>query len=476
MKRLLIAAAAVLGALGIACYQDDALQPLQIAPTRVLLTDAPFPFDSVSSVNVFVKRIEASPIDTAPADAAAGTATWVEIAAPERVFDLLTLQQGATAFLGESPLDAGSYTAIRMTIDVDASSITYSDGSPAVIVWPSPGQGELVLYAWVEQPLAVSGTGAEIVIDFDVGRSFLYRLFGNRDFVFETRLRAVNVAATGAIEGSVTRGDGAAPQPVQNANVTVYDAESFSPVLVATGRTDAQGHYKIAFLRAGSYLVTFEQPDIPALAPIMVPIVSVSAGAVTPLSAVLELAGDGGAFLQVSGPSSVGVGGAIVLRAAVGDSNGNPIANPTISWFSRDSSIALLIDSSYADTVQFVLGLREGATWIVATSGTPFVADSVFIQVVSQSNPNPVFSVTVTPPSLNLTVGDSTFLEAVLRDSVGNVLTDRPISWFPADSSGVVDLVGNVGPTAVLKARLSGTTVISAVSEGKTGSAIVTVQ
>jgi len=474
MKRLWIAAAAALGAIGVACYQDDTLHSPPISPTKVLLTDDPFPFDSVASVNIHVTRIEASPIDTAPADRAAGRQTWVEIAAPNRVFDLLTLQHGATAFLGEGPLDAGRYMAIRMAIDVDASSISYSDGSPAVIVWPPPGHGELVLYAWVEAPLGVSGTGAEIVVDFDVGRSFPYRLYGNRDFVFQTWLRAVNVAATGAIEGTVTRGDGAAPQPVQNANVTVYDGQTFSPYVVASGRTDVHGHYKIAFLRAGSYLVTFEQPDIPALGPIMVPNVPVSVGGVTPLSAVLQLAGAGGEFLRVSGPSSVGVGGTIVLRAAVGDPNGDPIPDPTISWFSRDSSIALLLDSSYADTLQFVQGLREGNTWIVAQSGA--LADSALIEVLAQANENPVASVTVTPPSLTLVVGDSTLLHAELRDAAGNVLTNRPISWFLADSSGVVDLLVTAGSTAVLKARHSGSTTINAVSEGKSGSATVTVQ
>ena len=466
MKRLLIAAAAALGAIGVACYQDDILDSLQIAPTRVLLTDAPFPFDSVSSVNIYVTRIEASAqFDTI------GAASWVEIAAPHRTFDLLTLQQGTTAFVGQGTINAGQYAAIRMTIDVDKSSIKYLDGSDAVVHWP--GQGEITLYALVEEPLAVSPTGTEIVIDFDVGRSFLYRLFGNRDFVFQTWLRAVNVAATGAIEGNVTRGDGAVPQPVQNANVTVYDGASFSPYVVATGRTDAEGHYKIAFLRAGSYFVTFEEPDIPALTPIMVPIVTVTAGAVTPLSAVLQLAGAGGEFLRVSGPSSVGVGGTIVLRAAVGDS-GAPLPSPTISWFSRDTSIAMLLDSSYGDTLQFVLGRQEGSVWIVAQSGA--LSDSAWIQVLAQSSGNPVASVTVTPPSLTLVVGDSTFLHAELRDSAGNVLINRPISWFPADSSGVVDLLVTVGPTAVLKARLSGSTIIRAVSEGKTGSAIVTVQ
>jgi uncharacterized protein YjdB len=467
MRRWLIAAAAALGAIGVACYQDDVLHPASIASTKVLLTDDPFPFDSVSSVTIYVTRIEASArFDTI------GAASWVEIAAPKKAFDLLTLQQGTTAFVGEGTIDAGEYAAIRMTIDVDKSSLKYLDGSDAVVHWP--GQGEITLYALVEEPLAVSPAGTEIVIDFDVGRSFLYRLFGSRDFVFQTWLRAVNVAATGAIEGTVTRGDGAAPQPVQNANITVYDGESFSPYVVATGRTDAQGHYKIAFLRAGAYFVTFEQPDIPALAPIMVPVVSVSAGAVTPLSAELQLAGAGGEFLRVSGPPSVGVGGTIVLRAAVGDSNGNPLPSPTINWFSRDTAIALLLDSSYADTLQFVLGRREGSVWIVAQSGA--LLDSAWIQVVAQSSGNPVASVAVSPPSLNLVVGDSTFLHAELRDSAGNIITNRTISWFPADSSGVVDLLVTVGPTAVLKARLSGSTTIRAVSEGKTGSAIVAVQ
>ncbi|MGH7537226.1 MAG: hypothetical protein ACREMF_01210, partial [Gemmatimonadales bacterium] len=87
-----------------------------------------------------------------------------------------------------------------------------------------------------------------------------------------------------------------------------------------------------------------------------------------------------------------------------------------------------------------------------------------------------VATVIVTPASLTLAVGDSTFLSAVLRNSVGDVLTNRQISWSQSDSSGVVDLLVTVGPTAVLKARQSGSTTIRAVSEGKTGSATVTVQ
>jgi Domain of unknown function (DUF4382)/Carboxypeptidase regulatory-like domain len=474
MNRPFAAACAVLGAMVIACYQDDVLRPAGVAPTRVLLTDDPFPFDSVASVNVFVTRIEAnSQFDTT------GAGDWVEIAAPDASFDLLTLQQGATAFVGEGTLDAGRYAAIRMTIDVDQSSIKYLDGSDAVVRWPYPGQGEIPLYAQVEQPLAISSTGSEIVIDFDIGRSFLYKPFGTREFVLVPRLRAVNSIATGAIAGVITAPDTGAVQtaPVRNANITAYWGYAGSLAsgdVAATGRTDAQGQYKIAFLGAGTYTVRVEQPDMPWLGAVTTPDVAVAAGATTPLSIELPPAGAGGTFLHITGQTNVYVGGTIVLRAAVGDSTGAPVPNPTISWFSRDSLTAITLDSSYADTLTFVLGVREGSTWIVATSGN--LADSLPIQVISPPSPNPVASVTVTPPSLSLLVGDSTFLQATLRDSAGNALSNRPISWYPADSSGIVDLLLSIGPTAVLKARHAGSTIIRAVSEGKTGSATVTVQ
>ncbi len=471
MKRLL-AALAVAGAIGIACYQDDALHPSAIAPTKVFLTDAPFPFDSVGSVNLYVSRIEASSqVDTS------GAGNWVEVAAPQKVFDLLTLQQGTTAFVGQSILDAGAYAAIRMTIDVDKSSIKYPDGSGAVVHWPGSGQGEITIYALVEEPLAVAATGAEIVIDFDVGRSFLYRLFGVKEFHMVPVLRAVNSAATGTIEGTVTAtANQGPPYAVANANVTVYggdpNALSGSWYVVATGHTNGQGHYKVGFLLAGAYIVRIEQPIIPALAAVTMPNVFVTVGNVTSLNVQLPRAGAG---LHITGTTTVGVGGTTLLHAALSDSIGNAVST-VITWVSRDSSIASPVDSAVGDTLgqtKLVLGVQKGSAWIVATSGA--LADSVLIEVVSQPNLNQVASVTVSPPTLDLVVGDSTFLVAELRDSVGNVLANRQISWFAADSSGVVDLLLAIGPTAVLKARHVGSTVIRALSEGKSGSATVTV-
>src|SRR5947209_13427246 len=61
-KRLIhsvLAAVALVGLGG--CYQDDSSGPPRGRPlVRVSLTDAPFPYDSVTSVNIYVVRIEAS--------------------------------------------------------------------------------------------------------------------------------------------------------------------------------------------------------------------------------------------------------------------------------------------------------------------------------------------------------------------------------------------------------------------------------
>lgn len=478
MKHLAAVLPVLLGALSAACYQDDTLHPGLIAPTKVLITDDPFPFDTVGSVSIYVSRIEASTgFDTT------GTAgTWVTIANPNQAFDLLTLQQGVTAKVGEGTIGAGRYAAIRMTIDVDRSSIKYLDGTSAVVRWPYPGTGAVPLYAIVEEPLAVSAVGSNIVIDFDVGRSFLYNLTGNNDFVMLASLRAVDSAVTGSIAGVVTAPDlEGNPVPVKNANVTVYGGDpsrpSFSWYVEATGRTDAAGHYTVAFLPDGKWIVRVEQPRLPGLDPVTIPNVLVTAGGTATLPVFLPRAGAGGTFIRISGPDTVAYGGTIVLLAAVGDANGIPVASPQVTWLSRDTTIAAVLqDSGFtADSLSraTVLGRGVGRAWIVASSGA--LRDSVPIDVVNVAPQNPVATIVLTPPSATLGVGDSTYFSAQLKDSNGNDLTNRQISWLLTDSTGVADLVWASGATALVYGRHAGTTHIRAVSESKFKDATITV-
>src|SRR5256885_983676 len=141
------------------------------------------------------------------------------------------------------------------------------------------------------KPLALSARaaaapgGAVIVIDFDVGRSFLYDYFGTREFTVLPWLRAVNSAATGTLAGTVTTDSGGRAQPVKNANITVCGSPACDPpnaYVVATGRSDDAGRYTVGFLRAGAYTVRVEQPDYPSLGPAIIPNVHIAAGATPP--------------------------------------------------------------------------------------------------------------------------------------------------------------------------------------------------
>ena len=69
---------------------------------------------------------------------------------------------------------------------------------------------------------------------------------------------------------------------------------------------------------------------------------------------------------------------------------------------------------------------------------------------------------------------DTSFsFQAQLRDSAGNSLSDRPVSWFSTDTS--VFIVHGYGLSSGIQPRAAGTAFVRATSEGKTGQAKVTV-
>jgi len=447
------------------CYQDDttANSPQGLRPRiTVLLTDAPFPYDSLGSVNVYVVRIEANAEEDT-----SETGNWVLVTEPGKSFDLLALQQGATALLGAGELPAGQYHSIRMTIDTNRSSIIWNSAGEAPVNW----HAQSALYTFVDYPASGSAQG-DIVVDFDLGQSFQYNYYGKNEFDFTPHLRAINSAAAGAIAGTVTQSSAGTTGPVRNAQVSVFVPYPGQPdsawYLEATGRSDPAGHYKVAFLRPGSYVVRIEEPFLPNLDPVVTPNVHVAAGDTTPLSVLLPNAGSGGAaYVRISGPTSVGVGGTITLFAAVGDANGNPVLNPSVSWTSSDETTASV--TGVGDTAS-VIGRKQGIATIMATSGG--LSDSHTVQVAGSAAP--VASVTVAPARADLAVGDSLAFRAELRDADGTLLLDRPVSWINADNSATIQLY-SYGTTGIVWARAAGTAILRATSEGKTGQATITV-
>ena len=83
----------------------------------------------------------------------------------------------------------------------------------------------------------------------------------------------------------------------------------------------------------------------------------------------------------------------------------------------------------------------------------------------------PVASVTVSPASLTMTVGDQGQLSVAVRDAAGHVLTDRAVSW----QSSRGDIV-EVRQDGSVVAHAPGHADITATSEGVSGSASVDVR
>jgi hypothetical protein len=380
MSRLNLALLAV-ATIVLACYKDDsgpAGLPNGKPMTKVLLTDDPFPFDTVQSVNVYIVSIAAS----TAADTSDPGLQWVTITAPRKRFDLLALQQGTTALLGEGEIPADQYRSVRLIIDADSSNVRFADGTPAVVQnWN--GSGEWSIYAFVEAALQVPDSGAEIVIDFDVGRSFQYNVAGDGTFTFIPWIRAVNKAATGSIAGTVQgAADSGSAAPIANATVSAYGADQGTWRIFSTARTDGVGHYRLAYLLPGTYIVGVDPPSGSPLGSALDSNVVVIRGVETTHNVTLS-AFQGAVLIQ--GASSMLVGRTNPLEAIVVNAQHEQDPDAPVAWQNLDTNVLGLV----VDSVRFarVTSKIVGTGRIVATSGA--LADTLVIQVAPDTSSSP---------------------------------------------------------------------------------------
>ena len=226
--------------------------------TAVFLTDAPFPFDRIARVDIHVVEIALS----TTADTSEGAPDWVVVASPDRTFNLLDLQNGSTALLGRAVVPPGRYRAVRLVFDPARSTLTGAGGeliatrtAPGApgINWQAKGDRPS-LFALVEEGMGIGENGEDIVLDFDVGRSFLYD--GGAEYTFIPFLRAIVRAGSGAAAGRLVRA--ADDVPIAGAVVSLHIApDSGAQVgpLLATTRSGADGRFTASFLRPGRYQV-----------------------------------------------------------------------------------------------------------------------------------------------------------------------------------------------------------------------------
>ncbi len=246
------------------------------------LTDAPFSFDSVARADLFVVRIDAKTASSDSADSEAGKnddtnggntnpgSGWVTVATPNQAYNLLALQNGTTTNLGQATLPTGTYRGFRLILDTDKSSITLKNGkvltgtSNPGIKFPSAGRtGVKIVLA---NPISVTSGGTIMVLDFDLGTSFVMRgnTISQNGLLFKPVIRATARDITGGISGKVTALT-AAGTAIADATVEVLKngslvSDTVSADVVATTKTDASGNYTAAFLLAGTYAVRATPP------------------------------------------------------------------------------------------------------------------------------------------------------------------------------------------------------------------------
>ncbi|HKN68932.1 MAG TPA: Ig-like domain-containing protein [Gemmatimonadaceae bacterium] len=190
------------------------------------------------------------------------------------------------------------------------------------------------------------------------------------------------------------------------------------------------------------------------------------------LSLVLTVAACGGdataptpvALVSVSPEAhTMFVGDEIRLTATMKDAEGRTLTGRTVTWSVEPASIATVTSDGR------VIGAAPGVAQVAAESEGK--RDRATITIQARPQTPSVATVVVTPGTFELTEGQTQSLTAVTMDASGAVLEGRAVTWSSSDAN-----VADVDASGKVTAKVPGSALIRASSEGKTGSAALTVR
>ena len=186
--------------------------------------------------------------------------------------------------------------------------------------------------------------------------------------------------------------------------------------------------------------------------------ITATAGAVSG-SAAVTMAQEVSTVVVSPAEATLVHGDTLRLTAGAVDANGHAVAGAEFEWTSSDTSV-VAVDASGLAT-----GVGLGEAEVSATSSG--VSDSAAL-VVAEPTPD---TVEVTPDTVALmALGDTVRLVAEVRDQLGRVMEDEPVTWVSGDT-----MVAAVDSAGLVTAVGTGATRVTATAGDAFGSAAVTV-
>src|SRR6185503_275017 len=140
------------------------------------------------------------------------------------------------------------------------------------------------------------------------------------------------------------------------------------------------------------------------------------------------------------------------------DANGNPLTGRTVTWSTSNAAVAAVSGNG------LVTGGAAGTATITASSEGQNGTAAMTVSVV------PVASVSVSPASATVLVGQTVQLTATAKDANGSPLPGRAVTWASSAPG-----VASVSASGLVMGVAAGTATLTATSEGKSGTATVTV-
>ena len=155
--------------------------------------------------------------------------------------------------------------------------------------------------------------------------------------------------------------------------------------------------------------------------------------------------------------ASINLGSTVQLTAVAKDANGGILSGRVMTWSTSSAQIASVVAG-------LVTGLGAGTAQIIASVDGK--SDTATITVIYAA----VASVTVLPDVTSVAVDGNYQFSAVVKDAAGNILNGRSVTWSSSNTA-----VATINASGMAHGVTAGTATITALSEGISGNASLTV-